>query len=85
MDYNRIARKMEDLIKKSIKDYGLIDTGAMYDSIEVTVNASGYEISAVEYFKYHNSDYNIVKDVVESNEFISFMEDMFVEDINKDI
>lgn len=83
MNYNAIADKIEELIKKDIKRKGLIKTGAMYNSIVVVPDGDGdYIISAVDYFVYVNANNNITEDVFNSrelNEFISREYTIFIE------
>jgi len=59
MNYNNIAQKIEDMIKEVIMRKGLIDTGRMYDSINVIpMGGDDYHINAVDYFKYvENENY----------------------------
>lgn len=79
MDYSAIANKIEEMIKADIKEKGLIDTGAMYNSIQVDSTGDGdYNISAVDYFKYVDGDNNIVKDVFNSKELSEFIENEYV-------
>lgn len=74
MNYKAIADKIEELIKADIKEKGLIDTGAMYDSIIVTPDDNGdYIISAVDYFVYVNGNYGITDDVFASKELDDFI------------
>jgi hypothetical protein len=59
-----VQRQFRDGIKRAIKDNGLIDTGAMYDSIDVDVSIDEFgvmtvEIYSVEYLKYHWERFNL--------------------------
>ena len=73
IDQNIIAKKIEDLIKQKITDDGLVKTGAMRDSIKVFPVAGGFDVSAVPYFLYLNSEYKIMEEVVNSSEFNTWL------------
>lgn len=86
----RVANKLKKLIKERIKSLGLIDTGAMYDSIMVypyedTDGEIGFTVKAEDYFKYLDGDYNIIDYCVNSKEFKDYLRDSLIEDINTDI
>ena len=86
MNYNAIADKIEELIKKDIKRKGLIKTGAMYNSIVVVPDGDGdYIISAVDYFVYVNANNNITEDVFSSKELNRFIEKEYIKFIEKEL
>lgn len=71
---SKITDKIENMIKKSILDKGLVKTGRMLNSISVTENDTGYSINSVDYFAYVNDEYSIVDDVLNSPELALFIE-----------
>lgn len=86
MNYDNIADKIEELIKKDIQSKGLIRTGAMYNSIVVTSTGDGdYDIQAVDYFKYVDGDNDITKDVFASKELNDFIEREYTIFIEKEL
>lgn len=86
MNYDNIADKIEELIKKDIQSKGLIRTGAMYNSIVVTSTGDGdYDIQAVDYFKYVDGDNDITKDVFASKELSDFIEREYTIFIEKEL
>ena len=83
-DYTPIARKLRAMIRKEIKDYGLIDTGAMYDSITVYVeDIDNYYVEAVDYFKYWDENYGITEKVYNSDAFNKFVYDFYVAEVER--
>jgi len=71
----RIAKKLKSMIQARIMELDLIDTGKMYWSIKVNwYNQNDFEVKAVDYFKYWNSDYNIVDGIIESSVFQEYVE-----------
>lgn len=86
MNYESIADKIEDLIKKDIQKKGLIRTGAMYNSIVVTSSGDGdYDIQAVDYFKYVNGYNDITLDVFASKELSDFIEKEYIKFIEGEL
>jgi hypothetical protein len=55
---------LTELMKKTILDLDLIDTGALYDSIQVTTQLSQNELNIIveseDYIKFHVEDKDIV-------------------------
>lgn len=68
-----ISNTLTKLIKQDIKKKGLINTGALYDSIEVKVinKNDSYEakVIALEYFEFLDKKFKIIEDVTNSNDF----------------
>ncbi len=71
---NKIAAKIQQMLKTTIVDAGLVRTGHMRDSISVTPNSGGYNLSAIHYFPYVNSRYNMTRWVMNSTELKVFIE-----------
>lgn len=81
--WDRIASKLQKLLKARIKQLGLIDTGLLYDSISVYPDGdSSFIVKAEDYFKYLDGDYNIISYCVNSKEFLDYVEQSIKEDIN---
>ena len=83
IDFGPIEKKLEELIKKKITDDGLVKTGTMRDSIKVSSTKEGFTVSGVDYFLYLNAEYNILGEVAESKEFLSYMENEIARQIEK--
>lgn len=68
-----VTKKIESLIKKEIKNKGLVDTGSLYDSIKATVKFSsdGFIITVEgnDYFEYLDEKHNILSDAFDSSKF----------------
>lgn len=73
------------MIKRSIQRLGLIKTGRMYNSIDVTESYDGYEVDAVYYFAFHNWRYDIVSNVLESQELKEFIEDYLIKKLESEL
>lgn len=80
-----IENKIENLIKRSIVDLGLVSTGKMLNSIKVTKTSTGYSVSAVDYFTYKDQEFNIVENVMKSAELKTFIEESFKKEIEDSI
>lgn len=84
MNWKPVANKIEEMIKQSITDNGLVKTGKLLKSIKVTVDDNGtYSIKAEDYFEFLNKEYKIVDTVIESNELNNFIEKFLEAEINK--
>lgn len=84
MNWKPVANKIEDMIKQSIIDNGLVKTGKLLKSIKVTVDDNGtYSIKAEDYFEFLNKEYKIVDTVIDSNELNNFIEKYLEAEINK--
>lgn len=87
---NKIANKLKALIKKRIKDLGLIDTGALYDSIEVWPDGNyNFDVTGELYLKFLDGGtdrgiraYHIIDYVVNSDEFINYVAEEIASEIN---
>lgn len=78
--YDKIAKKIEELLKKEIKDKGLIDTGALYRSIDVVSTGDGsYIINAEYYFVYLDEPYELSSSVYNSQELADYISEVYVE------
>ena len=86
IDNNKIAKKIEELIKAKIKEKGLIKTGRLYNSIKVsTYNDVGFKIEAEDYYESLDIEHNISKEVFESAELNDFIQKEFLEAIERNI
>ena len=86
MNLSKIAKKLEEMIKASIKEKGLVDTGKLYNSIKVTVDDKGnYSIKAEDYFVFLNEKYDILKPITESKEFNDYASLIYTEEIEKEL
>lgn len=83
INYKPIADKLEELIKKKIKDEKLVETGKLLGSISVKFNNGSFDVIAEDYYKYLDAKYNISESVIESNEFTSFVEEHMAKEIEK--
>lgn len=79
---DRIAKKLTTLLRKRIKQLDLIDTGLMYDSIEVVVDSgTSFSIITTDYFKYVDGNYDIIDYVLNSKEFTDYAAESLTDDI----
>jgi hypothetical protein len=86
IDNNKIAKKIEELIKAKIKEKGLIKTGKLYNSIKVmSSNGGGFKIEAEDYYESLDIEHNISKEVFESAELNDFIQKEFLEAIERNI
>lgn len=86
IDNNKIAKKIEQLIKAKIKEKGLIKTGKLYNSIKVSTSLNGgFKIEAEDYYEALDIEYNISKEVFESAELNDFIQKEFLEAIERNI
>ncbi len=84
MNWKPVANKIEEMIKQSINDLGLVKTGKLLRSIKVTVDDNGtYSIKAEDYFEFLNKEYKIVDTVIESSELNNYIEKYLEVEINK--
>lgn len=69
---NKIKELIRTKLKDRIKELGLVDTGRMLDSIDVSIRETndGFDISimAVDYFEFVDAKYNISEPVLNSDE-----------------
>lgn len=84
MNWKPVANKIEEMIKQSITDLGLVKTGKLLRSIKVTVDDNGtYSIKAEDYFEFLNKEYKIVDTIIESSELNNYIEKYLEVEINK--
>ncbi len=84
MNWKPVANKIEEMIKQSITDNGLVKTGKLLRSIKVTVDDNGtYSIKAEDYFEFLNKEYKIVDTVINSSELNNYIEKYLEVEINK--
>lgn len=66
-------RLIEDLIKKEINKKGLVDTGALLDSIDVTIKETSkglsIQVEAEDYYTFLDEEHNITEDALASSGF----------------
>ena len=85
INYKPVEKELERLIKKKIKDEGLVKTGKLLKSISVSYKNGEFEVTAEDYYAYLDEEYNISEGAIYSNEFISFFESHLAEQIEKNI
>jgi hypothetical protein len=81
INYAPVCRKLEDLIKQKLRDEGLVDTGKLLESIRVEFRDGAFIVYGEDYFKYLDDEHGISKSIYESDEFIIFMEDFMIKQI----
>jgi hypothetical protein len=85
INFKPVEKELERLIKKKIKDEGLVKTGKLLNSISVSYKSGTFQVTAEDYYEYLDEEYNISESVVNSNEFISFFESHLAKEIEKNI
>lgn len=83
IDYAPVCRKLEDLIKKKIQDEGLVDSGTLLKSIHAYYKDGNFYVDGEDYFKYLDDKHGISQSIYESDEFIIYMEDFMITQIEK--
>lgn len=83
INYKPIEDKLTELIKKKIREDGLVKSGKLINSISTKFDGTSFVIMAEDYYKYLDAEYNISQEVIESNEFTSFLEDYLAKEIEK--
>ena len=79
-DLNRAAGLITGLIKSTIQNKGLVDTGKLLNSISTTVSINSetgafqIKVSGEDYFEYLDNKFNIVDDAFASSAFASIEE-----------
>lgn len=82
INWDKIAKKIQDMLKQKIKEEGLVKTGTLLNSIKVYSNGDGtFKIEGEDYFKYLDDEYNISSSVFNSSELASYMENVMAEGI----
>lgn len=85
INYKPVAEKLESLIKKKIKDEGLVKTGKLLNSISVSYKNGVFQVTAEDYYEHLDEKHKISESVLNSNEFISFFESHLAKQIEKNI
>lgn len=75
------CRKLEDLIKKKLRDEGLVETGKLVGSIHAFYADGSFIVEGEDYFKYLDDKHGISESIYNSDEFIIFMEDFMIKQI----
>lgn len=72
-DLDKIAKKLEKVIKKTIVKMGHVDTGNMRDSVKVktAVGEDGFsmEVDTIFYFEFVDKRFKIMKEVQKTSDF----------------
>lgn len=82
---DKIAKKLEDLIKDRIKELGLVKTGTLLKSINVKVSGDSLIVEAEDYYDALDDEYNITDYVLESSEFINYIEKTISDELEDEI
>lgn len=83
-DFSKIAKKIEELLKKRIVDEGLVKTGRLLNSIKVTYNNSGeFFVEAEDYFYFLDQKHNLSTPVLESEIIKDMIADAIINSIEK--
>ena len=81
-DLDKVGKKLEKLIKKTIVRMGHVVTGQMRDSVKVkaTISADGFgiEVDTIFYFEFVDKRFKIMKEVQKTQDF-----KVIKKDINK--
>jgi hypothetical protein len=86
MNFDKIANKIEDMIKESLQNHHLVKTGKLLHSIKVTVDNKGtYSINAEDYFTFLDEKYNILKDIFASSELEKYIELIMTDEFNNEL
>lgn len=82
---DKIADKLEELIKKRIKDLGLVKTGSLLNSVKVIVSDETFEVEANDYYEKLDEEYDISKYVLESREFQNYIAEVLEKEIDNEL
>lgn len=85
IDYKPVCNFLKKAIQNELKAEGLVKTGKLLDSIEVTFDGSSFLVTAEDYYKYLDEKYNITEDAMEKSGFYSYFEKYLAEQIEKNI
>lgn len=70
---NRISIDLTTLIQNEIRKKGLVDSGALLNSVHADVKINGLDVDikvyGLDYFKYLNSEYSIISDAKKTTEY----------------
>lgn len=79
-DLDKIAKKLQKCIKKTIVKMGHVRTGAMRDSVDVktSISADGFamEVDTIFYFEFVEKRFKIMKEVYKTTEFKQIKKDI---------
>lgn len=79
-DLDRIARKLQKIIKKTIVKMGHVKTGNMRDSVAVktSISADGFamEVDTIFYFEFVDKRFKIMKEVYKTSDFKQIKRDI---------
>lgn len=82
INWDKIAKKIQDMLKQKIETEGLVKTGTLLNSIKVYSNDNGtFRVEGEDYFKYLDDEYNISSSVFNSSELVSYMENVIAEGV----
>lgn len=82
---DKIAKKLEDLIKDRIEELGLVKTRTLLKSINVMVSGDSLIVEAEDYYDALDDEYNITDYVLESSEFINYIEKTISDELEDEI
>lgn len=82
---DKIADKLEELIKDRIEELGLVKTGTLLKSINVKVSGDSLIVEAEDYYDSLDEIYNITDYVLESDEFINYIEKVISDELEDEI
>lgn len=82
---DKIAKKLEDLIKDRIEELGLVKTRTLLKSINVRVSGDSLIVEAEDYYDALDDEYNITDYVLESSEFINYIEKTISDELEDEI
>lgn len=84
---NKLDSTLKNLIRDDIKRKGLVDSGALLNSIKVTfdifTNSIILNVEAEDYFQYLDKRYNIMDDVLSSSQWQNALDEAMLELIEK--
>ena len=81
-DLQTASKSIEELIKKTITNKGLVKTGTLRDSITASVSidansgAMSIKVEGEDYFEYLDEQHNIVEDAFASSDFAKIEDEL---------
>jgi len=85
IDFGIVERELERIIKKQIKDEGLVKTGTLLDSIKVSYKDGVFSVTAEDYYKFLDEEHNLSQGAIDSIEFLAFFEKFLIGEFEKKI
>ncbi len=86
MKFDKVADKIEEMLKDRIKELGLVKTGRLLNSISVkATDEGGFTIIAEDYFTVLDEEHNISEYVFNSDELADFIGEQVSEQLQKEI